>query len=326
MPAWLLLTLVVAQAPAAEPSLGTARALVAQLRSGEVRAAWATRSPALARQFATEAQLRRFSAGLRSYGAEARVVSEGLAPEGELTVYRRVMAVANWARGLELELALDAQGRLARAGLKTAAAPAPTMHGAYRVQTALRVPLADEWFVLWGGRTWEDNKHGAVSDMRFALDLLQLRNGAGVQGARNEDYPAWGQPVLAPADGVVVLAHDGVADNPPNKPVGGNLYGNVLVLDHGNGEYSLLGHLQRGSLAVREGDRVARGERLARVGSSGMSTEPHLHYQLMDGPDWRTAHGLPVVFTELRRNGAVVERAEPRRGDRIAPLVREAAR
>lgn len=319
---WLVLTLVVAQ----EPSLGSARAVVAQLRQPDPAALWRARSPALERQFATEAQLRKFAAGLRSYGAEARVVSEGLSPDGELTVYRRVMAVANWARGLELELALDAQGRLARAALRPAATPAPTPHGAYRVKTALRVPLEDEWFVLWGGRTWEDNKHSAVSDMRYALDLLQLRRGAAVQGQRNEEFPAWGQPVVAPADGVVVVAHDGVADNAPNRPVGGNLYGNVLVLDHGHGEFSLLGHLQRGSLGVRVGDVVTRGERLARVGSSGMSTEPHLHYQLMDGPDWRTAHGLPVVFTDLRRNGGVADRAEPRRGDRIAPLVREASR
>jgi murein DD-endopeptidase MepM/ murein hydrolase activator NlpD len=321
MTAALLLTLVLAQ----EPSLGHGQRLTAQLRDGEVAAIWRERSPELMRQHPSEAALRVFGAALRSYGMEVRVITESLSHEPEGWVYRRTMAVSNWARGVELELTLDASGRLVGTALRAATREAPTTYGAYRVKTALRVPLEDSWYVLWGGRTWQDNRHASVSDMRFALDLLVPRR-PGQPGVRNEDYPAWGQPVVAPADGLVVVAEDGVPDNQPNRAVGGNLYGNHIVLEHGDGEYSLLAHLQRGSVVVKPGQRVTQGERLARVGSSGMSTEPHLHYQLMDGPDWRTAHGLPVVFRDLRRNGAVVERAEPKRGDTIAPLVREAVR
>ena len=62
----------------------------------------------------------------------------------------------------------------------------------------------------------------------------------------NEDYLAWNQPVVAPADGVVVVAEDGVVDNVPNRAVGGNLYGNLLVIDHGTGEFTLFGHLKQG--------------------------------------------------------------------------------
>jgi murein DD-endopeptidase MepM/ murein hydrolase activator NlpD len=132
--------------------------------------------------------------------------------------------------------------------------------------------------------------------------------------------------VVAPADGVVVVADDGVVDNVPNRAAAGNLYGNLLVIDHGTEEFTLLGHLKQGSLLVKPGDRVTAGQRLARVGNSGMSTEPHLHFQLMDTGDWRTAHGLPLLLQNFVRNGTVVDRAEPRRGDVLTRVSIEAAR
>jgi murein DD-endopeptidase MepM/ murein hydrolase activator NlpD len=184
------------------------------------------------------------------------------------------------------------------------------------------------WQVLWGGRTWEDNKHASVSDMRYALDLWVLQNGSSFGGAglRNEDYFAWNQPALAAGSGVVVEAVDGVPDNLPNRPAPGNLYGNHVVLDHGNGEYSLTAHLAQGSVRVKRGEVVAGGQLLGRVGNSGMSTEPHLHFHLMDNADSRRAHGLPAQLMYFTRNGQLVERGEPRRGDTIAPTSVEAKR
>ena len=165
--------------------------------------------------------------------------------------------------------------------------------------------------------------------MRFALDLLQRgknNSSAATNGVKNDDYFAWNQPVIAPADGVVVVADDGVADNQPNRAPGGNLYGNLIVIDHGTEEFTLLGHLKNGSLLVKPGDRVTQGQRLARVGNSGMSTEPHLHFQLMDTADWQTAHGLPLQLVDFVRNGTLVDRAEPRRGDVLTSVSTEARR
>ncbi len=71
------------------------------------------------------------------------------------------------------------------------------------------------------------------------------------------------------------------------------IFGNHVVLDLGNGTYAAYAHLRRGSLTVREGDRVRAGQLIARCGNSGNSSEPHLHFQLMDGPDPDTARGLP---------------------------------
>jgi murein DD-endopeptidase MepM/ murein hydrolase activator NlpD len=132
--------------------------------------------------------------------------------------------------------------------------------------------------------------------------------------------------VLAPGQGTVVVAEDGVPDNQPNKPVPGNLYGNFVVIDHGTGEFSLIAHLNQGSVKVKVGDVVSAGQLVGRTGNSGMSTEPHVHYHLMDHADWHKAQGLPAQFSNFVRNGQQVERGEPRRGDSIANAAMEARR
>jgi murein DD-endopeptidase MepM/ murein hydrolase activator NlpD len=76
--------------------------------------------------------------------------------------------------------------------------------------------------------------------------------------------------------------------------------GNHVILDHGTGEYSLLCHLQHGSLAVRQGERVRQGQPLARLGNSGSTTHIHLHYELADGYDLRRSEGLPASFRRYR--------------------------
>ncbi len=297
-----------------EPSLGAGRAHVKALRGHS--------------SVQTLPSLKRLSAELQNYGQESKVVSETLFERDALFVYQRVMAVSKWARGIELELVMDKRGRLVSGNLNRANKEAPTAYGSYRPLVKLKFPLEGAWNVLWGGRTRDENRHASVSDMRFALDLLVRKNGGTSKdrGTHNEDYFAWNQHVLAPADGIVVLATDGIVDNTPRRAVGGNLYGNVLVIDHGTDEFTLLGHLKQGSLLVKPGDRVTTGQRLARVGNSGMSTEPHLHFQLMDTGNWRTAHGLPFEFHEFFLNGNFTLKAEPHRGDVLMPVSAEAHR
>ncbi|MFI5748866.1 M23 family metallopeptidase [Streptomyces sp. NPDC051644] len=72
--------------------------------------------------------------------------------------------------------------------------------------------------------------------------------------------------------------------------------GNYILLDLGNGVYAGCAHLRRGSLQVSVGKRVTAGQEIAECGNSGNSSEPHLHFQLMDGPDVMTAHGLPFEW------------------------------
>lgn len=131
---------------------------------------------------------------------------------------------------------------------------------------------------------------------------------------RNQDFPAFGAPLLAVADATVVRATDRHRDHLSRTSLPALLYlmlveasvreisgvgrilGNHLVLDLGDGTYAAYAHVQRGSLAVREGDQVRAGQLLARCGNSGNSTEPHLHFQLMDGPDPDIARGVPFEW------------------------------
>ncbi|MFF7179723.1 peptidoglycan DD-metalloendopeptidase family protein [Streptomyces sp. NPDC008121] len=131
---------------------------------------------------------------------------------------------------------------------------------------------------------------------------------------RTTDFPAFGAPLLAVADATVVHAEDGQRDHLSRNSLPAVVYlmlvesvvrvlagarrvtGNHIVLDLGDGTYAMYAHLRRGSLTVAAGDRVTAGQELARCGNSGNSTEPHVHFQLMDGPDLDTARGVPFTW------------------------------
>ncbi|MEU5956125.1 M23 family metallopeptidase [Streptomyces sp. NPDC047525] len=127
----------------------------------------------------------------------------------------------------------------------------------------------------------------------------------------NRAFPAFGAPLLSVADATVVHAEDGQRDHLSRNSLAAYLYlfvvegtfrtlggarrvvGNHIVLDLGEGTYAVYAHVQQGSLAVRAGDKVVAGQVIARCGNSGNTTEPHLHFQLMDCPDLDTARGVP---------------------------------
>ena len=77
--------------------------------------------------------------------------------------------------------------------------------------------------------------------------------------------------------------------------------GNLGVLDHGNGEFSLTCHMRGGTVPIKVGDEVKAGQLLGRVGNSGLSQIPHIHFNLMDGEQWLEAKGLPALFSNFER-------------------------
>lgn len=128
------------------------------------------------------------------------------------------------------------------------------------------------------------------------------------------DFPSFGAPLSAVADATVVRASDGQRDHLSRNSYPGLLYllgegiiraiggprtvlGNHVILDLGDGVHAVYAHLKRGSVAVGEGDRVTVGQRIGECGNSGNSSEPHLHFQLMDHPDLGLAHGVPFRWT-----------------------------
>lgn len=165
--------------------------------------------------------------------------------------------------------------------------------------------------------------------MRYSLDINPTDDDFELfakTGANNADWFAWGAAVMATADGTVVDVDNDTPDNIRGgqnffsteavKKLPMKFYGNHVVIDHGNGEFSLFGHLQQGSVEVKIGERVTRGQHLARIGSSGSSGSsgnPHLHYELRTGRGLQV-EGLPAIFTDYTRHlGAksVLVRAGP---------------
>jgi hypothetical protein len=146
----------------------------------------------------------------------------------------------------------------------------------------------------------------------FALDWAQLRGGQLFtgDGSQNEQYFAYGAEIVSVAEGTVVAVRDDMPDETPNQPVvavkhPGDYAGNYVAVEIAPGVFAIYGHLQPGSVAVRVGERVTTGQRLGRLGNSGNSTAPHLHFQLSDGPDIVTSNSLPFVFDHYTLVGTV---------------------
>lgn len=149
-------------------------------------------------------------------------------------------------------------------------------------------------------------------DFEVATETGALFRGS---GERLEDHPCYRLPVLAPADGTVVRVVDGVPDNRPGQVDLEHNWGNLVLLWHGAGLYSVLAHLSPGTLKVKEGEIVRRGQVLGACGASGRAPRPHLHFQLQAVP----RIGAPTVEVEL--NDVVVERGD--RPELVPTLVLE---
>ena len=151
---------------------------------------------------------------------------------------------------------------------------------------------------------------------RFAIDWVKL----GPDGRffkpdakANVNYPGYGADVLAVADGTVSAVVNDLPENEGNNPREGRtvtldtITGNSLILDLGQGRFALYAHLQPSSLKVRPGDRVKTGQVLARLGNSGNSDAPHLHFQLMDANSPLGAEGLPYALASFTQGGTLAD-------------------
>jgi hypothetical protein len=138
---------------------------------------------------------------------------------------------------------------------------------------------------------------------RFAIDWEQLDEQGRIYVGNPKDpvnYVIYGQPAYAVAEASVVTAVDGLPDTPPGAlPVDipiAQADGNHVVLDLGDGRYALYAHLKPGSVQVHKGMRVSRGQVLGLVGTSGNSSEPHLHFHVTDGPSPLASNGVPYLL------------------------------
>lgn len=177
---------------------------------------------------------------------------------------------------------------------------------------------------------------------RYALDLVGLdpqghamRSGVkDIQKSTYADWIGYGADVLAVADGVVRSTRGDAEEHQPLSPqpepaslTTNVLFGNYVVLEIAPGVFASYAHLQRGSLKVKPGDKVHRGQPLAHLGQSGNSAAPHLHFQLSNAATFEGAEGVPYVFDNFDFLGPETEAQLFGQGEpwKAAPIERRRA-
>jgi murein DD-endopeptidase len=187
----------------------------------------------------------------------------------------------------------------------------------------LGAPLRGEWVAVNGPSNTSGHRRlvlalngNVASGQRFGIDFVRFDgNGSTNTGdaTRNDTHHAYGEDVLAVGAGVVVETKDGIPENVPglqSRAIAIDLKtvsGNSVVIDLGSGRYAFYAHLIPGSLRVSLGDRVQRGQVIGLVGNSGNSTEPHLHFHIVDGVATGTstlgAEGIPYALEHFELGG-----------------------
>ena len=199
----------------------------------------------------------------------------------------------------------------------------------YAGKTPLTLPLKGKVFVWEGHDYYAHHLRVPMSNPKvaamgitansneFAMDFIYTDEaGREYRGdpQKKENWLSYGKPIFAPGAGVVREAVNDIPDNwfkdaavaeigHPDLPAGKDPkdIGNYVLIDHGDGEFSLLVHMKPGSVTVKAGDRVAQGQKIGAIGFAGDSLFPHLHYSLIEGPEDTKVWGLPAYFSRFHR-------------------------
>ncbi len=192
---------------------------------------------------------------------------------------------------------------------------------AYEPKAKLILPVKGRQ-IVWDGhdflshhRRWDYTIPGLqqlgfrTNFMRYSFDFVPVDAAGNMfrgPEEHNESWLGFGREVRAAAAGTVVAVVDSQPDDRKFTPAviaergPMAVFGNYVVMDHGQGEFSVYGHVKQGSSRVKVGQRVKRGDVVAAIGASGSSMFPHLHYELQTGPD-TNAEGLPATFHDFER-------------------------
>ena len=192
----------------------------------------------------------------------------------------------------------------------------------------LAPPVRGRWSSL-NGPGQQLPSHGTRTRGQYsAIDVAGVSDAStppilrrGLRSSRPEEYPWFGQPVLAMAAGTVVRVRDRQRDHRARNTWQGFLFmitlegllremagtarilGNHVVVDHGDGTFAAYAHLRRGSATVAVGDRVETGHQLGEVGNTGNTSMPHLHVQLMDRASVEAAAGIVMRWSGMELTG-----------------------
>ncbi len=177
----------------------------------------------------------------------------------------------------------------------------------YQCKVQYSLPFQGAWTAVNGGIDKKHSHSWSIQTQRYAYDFVILdEEGHSFSGEDTKltNYYSYGREILAPADGEVVE----IRDKYPDSPLLGrgqadcsarDIRGNYILIRHADKEYGLLAHLKPGSVCVKVGDTVKRGQCIAFCGNSGNTSEPHLHFHLQDDMNFYTSAGLPIEFAGI---------------------------
>jgi len=290
---------------------------------GQTGALWATLAEGTKKNYGSEAKFAEQTKKLRErLGTEKKMTDETLVPllltPG--TLYSRLSNFNKINVQVITNIAINEHGQVDVFQVGPEQTPSLGRFGGYKDVTKLKLPFSGEWLVEQGGRSLYQNRNLVSDDQRFSVDFVLLKNGRPFSGDGSDDsnYYCFGQPLVSPADGTVVEVEDGYQDNPPGKPAHDSLRGNLVMISHGNSEFSVLDHLKQNSVKFKKGDKVKQGDVVAECGNSGPSPFPHIHYQLQNSPGLPYPESLPVQFVDYIADGKPVDVGEPVRGQTVS--------
>lgn len=201
----------------------------------------------------------------------------------------------------------------------------------------IEFPLRGEWFTEVSPADRIPSHGTNRFGLRYAFDFIQVdwkksthpthnKNKADyfLKGISLESYYCFGKPVYTPFSGEVIAVENGIPEREKaswfhdqtlairnsllfnsERDGFGSIGGNYLILKKAENIYAVFCHLQKGSIPVKVGEHIQRGQVIGKVGHSGNSTEPHLHFHLMDSADIENAKGIPFIFERYEKfNGS----------------------
>lgn len=188
-----------------------------------------------------------------------------------------------------------------------------------------RLPFKEKFYIEFGGITEKDSHSWDIPSQRYAYDFeIRDNNNKPFQDdyMKLENYYSYQKEILAPLEGYVVDICNQFEDTKIEKNRSivcdcKDVRGNYIILKHAHGEYSLIAHILKDSFQVKMGDLVKTGTVLARIGNSGNSNGPHIHFQVQNSMDFDKAKGIPIQFSGIliTRNDKRILRKYVKNGD-----------
>ena len=165
------------------------------------------------------------------------------------------------------------------------------------------LPFIGEYFIEYGGLTKKTSHSWDIIPQRYAYDLENRKNNLPYHDdyLKLENYYCYLDDIICPCAGFVI----DIQDNQPNTKVykdrpiindSNDARGNYITIKHAHGEYSTICHFEKGSFKVAIGDIVEAGQVLGKVGNSGNTQGPHIHFQVQKGPDFENSKGVIITF------------------------------